>query len=84
MLLTAAEDKATLRSDQSADRGDFKAESDAARVALFLFANTTLCGKSQCVKPRVRAEPDESKAPYASDCSTPNIFLIDSSHSITI
>ena len=38
MLLTAAEDKATLRSDLSADRGDFKAESDAARVALFLFA----------------------------------------------
>ena len=30
------------------------------------------------------AEPDEPKAPYASDCSTPNIFLIDSSHSITI
>ena len=38
MLLTAAEDRATLRSDLSADCGDFKAESDAERVALFLFA----------------------------------------------
>ena len=38
MLLTTAEDRATLRSDLSADCGDFKAESDAARVALFLLS----------------------------------------------
>jgi len=35
MLLTTAEDRATLRSDLGAVCGDFKAESDAARVALF-------------------------------------------------
>lgn len=38
MLLTVAEDRATLRSELSADRVVIKAESDAARVALFLFA----------------------------------------------
>ena len=53
MLLNAAEDRATLRSDLSADRGDFKAESDAASVALFFYALIiTLCGKSQSVKPQ--------------------------------
>ena len=61
MLLTAAEDRATLRSDQSVDREDYKAESDADHVALLL-QNTILCGKSQCAKPQVRAEPDEPKA----------------------
>ena len=35
MLLTTAEDMVTLRSDQSAECGDFKAESDAACVSLF-------------------------------------------------
>ena len=53
MLLNAAEDRATLRSDLSADRGNFKAESDAASVALFFCAkNITLCGKLQSDKPR--------------------------------
>ena len=84
MLLTAAEDRATLRSDLSADRGDFKAESDAARVALFCLQNTTLCGKSQCAKPRVRAEPDEPKAPYAGFSLTPFRFRMDSLQSITM
>ena len=51
MLLNAAEDRATLRSDLSADRGDFKAESDAASVALFFYAKIiTLCGKLQSAK----------------------------------
>ena len=38
MLLTVMEDRATLRSDLSADYGDFKAESDAVRCRSFLFA----------------------------------------------
>ena len=85
MLLNAAEDRATLRSDLSADRGNFKAESDAASVALFFCAKTiTLCGKSQSVKPRVRAEPDEPKAPYAGFFLTPFLFLMDSLQSIRI
>ena len=85
MLLNAAEDRATLRSDLSADRGDFKAESDAASVALFFCAKTiTLCGKSQSVKPRVRAEPDEPKALYAGFSLTPFLFLMDSLQSIRI
>ena len=72
MLLAVAEDRATLRSDPSADCGDFIAESDAAHVALFCLYHTTLCGKSQCVKPQVRAEPDEPKASY---CTVPAIAL---------
>ena len=69
-----------MRSDQSADRGDFKAESDAASVALFFCAKTiTLCGKSQSVKPRVRAEPDEPEAPsFAWFSIMPFLFLMDS------
>ena len=54
MLLTTAEDKATQRCDLSADCGDFKAESDADPVLLSFFVAiqiTTLCGKSQSVKP---------------------------------
>ena len=46
MLLNAAEDRATLRSDLSADRGDFKAESDAASVALFFYAKTSLSAEN--------------------------------------
>ena len=46
MLLTAAEDRATLRSDLSADRGDFKAESDAVRVALFFVCKTPLSAEN--------------------------------------
>ena len=38
VLLTVTEDRATLRSDLSADYGDFKAESDAVRCRSFLFA----------------------------------------------
>ena len=86
MLLNAAEDRATLRSDLSADRGDFKAESDAASVALFFYAKIiTHCGKLQSAKPRVRAEPDEPKAPsYACFSITPFLFLMDSLQSINI
>ena len=46
MLLNAVEDRATLRSDLSADRGDFKAESDAASVALFFYAKTSLSAEN--------------------------------------
>ena len=53
------------------------------RCQRYVTSPFTLLGNNSD-KPRVRAEPDEPKAPYASDCSTPNIFLIDSSHSITI
>ena len=52
--MTTAEDKATQRCDLSADCGDFKAESDADPVLLSFFVAkqiTTLCGKSQSVKP---------------------------------
>lgn len=46
MLLNAAEDRATLRSDLSADRGNFKAESDAASVALFFVQKTSLSAEN--------------------------------------
>lgn len=38
----------------------------------------------QCVKPRVRAEPDEPKALYESESCTPFRLRIDSLQSITM
>ena len=40
MLLTAVEDRTTLRSDMSVNRGDFKAESDAVTRRSFFVCKT--------------------------------------------
>ena len=49
-------------------------------IGYSLFFCGTLSGIAQCVKPRVRAEPDEPKAPYSS--VTPLRLRIDSLHSM--
>lgn len=65
----------------------FSKESDAGGVTLFFYArkhSTTLLGKPFMRKPRVRAEPDEPKAPYTSFSMTPFRLRIYSLQSMTI
>lgn len=56
--------------------GDIRKE----RIGYSLFFCATLSGIPQCVKPLVRAEPDEPKAPYSS--VTPLRLRIVSLHSM--
>ena len=71
MLLAVTEDRATQECDLSAVYG-VSGKSDAMDVVALLFCFFVhilhhSSRKPQCVKLRVRAEPDEPKAPYASD-----------------
>ena len=68
MLLAVTEDRATQECDLSAVYG-VSGKSDAMDMValLFLYTYYHSSRKPQCVKLRVRAEPDEPKAPYASD-----------------
>ena len=63
----------------------FGKESDADVSLFFVSDKPPLSLENlKCDKPRVRAEPDEPKAPYASVSGSPMRFRIDSLHSITI